>query len=37
MAARVMIIASAVSYAAICGITHGIRGGPGFRGLPARE
>jgi hypothetical protein len=27
-----MIIASAVSYAAIRGITHGTRGGPGLRG-----
>jgi hypothetical protein len=35
-----MIIASAVSYAAIRGITHGTRGGPGARGLgglPAGE
>jgi hypothetical protein len=30
-----MIIASAVSYAAIRGITNGTRGGPGLRGLPA--
>jgi hypothetical protein len=29
-----MIIASAVSYAAIRGITHGTRGGPGLGGLP---
>jgi hypothetical protein len=32
-----MIIASAVSYAAIRGITNGTRGGPGLMGLPPGE
>jgi hypothetical protein len=32
-----MIIASAVSYAAIRGITNGTRGGPGLWGLPPGE
>jgi hypothetical protein len=32
-----MIIASAVSYAAIRGITNGTRGGPGIGGLPPGE